>query len=401
MPRIVMINTVLNGSHGRLMADIGLAAAREGFSVTRVFGRGDGADGAVRIGSRRDVLAHVALTRLLDRHARGSRAATRAFVEALNGLRPDIVHLHNVHGYYLHAETLFEALRARGVPILWTLHDCWAFTGHCSHFVRANCIKWQAGCHDCPLGREYPASLWLDASRENWRWKRKAFAGQKTLTVATPSKWLYDLVAQSFLQDAPRIAIPNGIDLSLFQPVRDAEVRARHGVREGQVMLLAVAAPFDRRKGFDDALAVARLLGSKARVVLVGLNDGQLGRLPPNVTGVKRTDGPEALVSLYGAADCLINPTYEDTYPTVNMEAMACGTPVAAYDTGGCGEQLAPGVGRATPAGDAERLAEAAMALAAQKAGIAGACRAHAERFFDRRRAVEAYVAQYKKMMGA
>ena len=402
MPRIVMVNTVATGSHGRIMGDMGRAAEQAGFDVTVAFGRGGGNEKAIRIGNTRDVLFHVALTRLLDRHGRGSRRATQALVETLRRMKPDMLHLHNLHGYYLHIETLFAYIRESGVPTLWTLHDCWALTGHCSHFVRASCDRWQTGCYRCPLKGEYPASLFCDASRSNWHWKGAAFSGLDNLTLVAPSLWLGEVIGQSYLQDVPCRVIPNGVDLSLFRPAEGdgLAVRERMGVKPGQAMLLAVAAPFDGRKGYADALALAEKLGDRARLVLVGLSKKQRSCLPEGITGILRTDGPEALVALYGAADCLINPTYEDTYPTVNMEALACGTPVAAYATGGCIEQLVEPVGIAVPCGDVGALAEAAMSLAARRKGLTEACRTYAEAHFDRENAMNTYVAEYRQMTG-
>lgn len=402
MARVVMVNTVLSGSHGRIMRDIAERAREMGHETILAFGRGpDAGEGTVRIGSRRDVLTHVALTRLLDRHARGSRGATRQFVKELEATRPDLLHLHNVHGYYLHGETLFDYIRGNHIPVIWTHHDCWALTGHCSHFARADCLRWQTGCHDCPLKGEYPASYGLDASRENWRWKRAAFASVPSLRIVTPSRWLSEVIGESYLADVPRQTIPNGVDLELFTPGGDgAEARAALGIKPGRRLLLAVASPFDARKGFADALAVARRLADTTHVCLVGLTDKQAQGLPPNVTGMARTDGPEALVSLYRAADCLINPTYEDTYPTVNMEAMACGTPVASYRTGGAAEQMDGHCGIAVDAGQADALAQAAMALADRREALRDACREYARARFDRQSALETYIGLYQTMLG-
>lgn len=402
MPKIVLVNTVCTGSHGRLMRDLRRTAEAAGFETTAAFGRGpENGPGCLRIGAQKDVLAHVALTRLFDRHARGSKGATRAFVRALSGLKPDLLHLHNLHGYYLHVETLFAYLRESGVPALWTLHDCWALTGHCSHFVRASCDRWKTGCHDCPLRRAYPASYGLDASRANWAWKKAAFTGIDSLLIASPSQWLSDVVGASYLKDARRVTIPNGVDLNLFTPAAERAAEDRHGAGKGQALLMAVAKPFDERKGFSDALALSQKLQGRAKIMLVGLSGRQLRGLPENVIGLPPTDGPEKLVALYRAADCLINPTYEDTYPTVNMEAMACGTPVAAYAVGGCPEQLAEPVGQTVPCGDADALAKAAMALAEQKSALSAACRAHAVARFDREKALQAYLSQYRMMTGA
>ncbi|MDR0929164.1 MAG: glycosyltransferase [Oscillospiraceae bacterium] len=399
---LLLINTVCGGSHGRIMGDLCAAAGSAGFAAHVAFGRGENRFDGIRISGRFDVLRHVARTRLLDGHALGSKRATRALIAEMRRHPPALVHLHNLHGYYLHAPALFDYFKETGVPVIWTLHDCWALTGHCSHFVRANCDKWQTGCFDCPLKSAYPASQLLDASRANWRWKRDLFTDLPNLTIVCPSKWLGEVVGQSYLQHAPRRVISSGVDLGLFvPPMGDVEaIREAHGVQEGQLMLLAVAAPFDERKGFADALAVAGRLGRRARLVLVGLTDAQRRALPREVTGICRTEGPEALVALYGAADCLINPTYEDTYPTVNMEAMACGTPVAAYAVGGCTEQLESPVGRAVPVGDAAALAEAALALALQKADLAADCRRYAQQHFDRQAAIAQYIRLYLEKMG-
>lgn len=404
MLKVAMVNTVLGGSHGRIMRDLQKASADRGFTTTIAYGRGSGGEGdhVFKIDTKTEVLTHVALTRLFDRHARGSRFATRKFVQYLEILEPDLLHLHNVHGYYLHAETLFDFIRTNGIPTVWTQHDCWALTGHCSHFVRANCMRWKTGCYQCPLKHAYPASYGLDASKTNWQWKRKAFSIVPTLRIVAPSQWLAGVLEQSYLQDVSREVIPNGVDLSLFKLGGDvAAVREGLGVRPDQMLLTAVAAPFDARKGFDDALQIARILGDKARVLLVGLTDKQLQSLPEGVIGIKRTDGPEELVSIYRATDCLFNPTYEDTYPTVNMEAMACGTPVAGYGVGGATEQLVAPCGVAVPVGDVTALADAAMLQAERREDLQHVCREYAENHFDRTKAIDAYCDLYQRMTGA
>lgn len=401
MPKLVLVNTVCSGSHGRLMRDLRSAAQANGFQVCVAYGRGDPFSGdTVRIGAQKDVLAHVALTRALDMHGRGSRGATEAFVRHLSDLSPDLLHLHNIHGYYLHAQTLFDFIRERNLPTLWTLHDCWALTGHCSHFTRAYCARWQNGCHDCPLKREYPASFGLDASRRNWQWKKDAFSTVPTLRLVTPSLWLSDVVRGSYLGQLPRRVVPNGIDLSLFRPVDGSAVRESLGVEPDQALLLCVARPFDARKGYADMLRVAERLKEKARVVMIGLSDRQLRSLPPYVIGLSGTDGPEELVPYYAAADCLVNPTYEDTYPTVNMEALACATPVVGYGVGGAKEQLADPVGLPLPVGNPDLLADSALRSALKKKSLSPLCRRYAEQHFDRGKAIGQYIEIYHQMTG-
>lgn len=402
MPRILMINTVCSGSHGRLMRDLADAAATQGFETRIAFGRGasSGAE-AERFDRREDVLLHVLLTRALDRHAKGSRAATARLLAIMDAYAPDIVHLHNVHGYYLHAPLLFEHLKKRETPTIWTQHDCWALTGHCSHFVRADCMRWQTGCYRCPLKHAYPASYGLDASAANWRWKREAFASLPSLRIVSPSQWLSDTLGMSYLRDVPRLTIPNGVDLALFAPASGDALRARYGIAPSERLLLAVAAPFDERKGFSDMLALARLLEGRARVMMVGLTGKQAAALPPGILGVTHTQSPQELVSMYNAADCLVNPTYEDTYPTVNMEAMACGTPVAGYSVGGAREQLQPPFGAGVAVGDVQALAQAAMATAEEKEALSAACRQYALTNFDRKAAMAQYLALYNETINA
>lgn len=395
-----MINTVASGSHGRLMHDIRDAVRPLGIEARIAYGRGAPGDAdAFRFDTRADVLAHVLRTRALDQHAQGSRHATRRLLRAMDAFQPDLVHLHNIHGYYLHAQSLFAYLRARNLPTIWTLHDCWAFTGHCSHFVRADCARWREGCFQCPLKHAYPAAYGLDGSKRNWRWKKKAFASLPPLRIVSPSLWLDEMLGQSFLRDVPRQVISNGVDLSLFVPQDASDTRRALGIREGEALILAVASPFDERKGFADTLQAARRLQGRAHLVLVGLTDKQLRVLPPNVTGLARTDGPETLVSLYAAADCLMNATREDTYPTVNMEAMACGTPVVCYAVGGATEQLVPPAGRSVPVGEADALAEAALAAAREKPHITHACRQYALAHFDRAAALRAYAELYRSIL--
>lgn len=401
MPSICMVNTVARGSHGRIMADLADVAMQDGFSVRCAYGRGDAPAGdAYRIGNRADVLSHVAITRLFDAHGRGSLRATRRFVDMLKQMQPDILHLHNVHGYYLHLETLFSYIRSARIKTLWTLHDCWPITGHCSHFLHADCMRWRTQCHDCPLIREYPASLGMDASRRNYAWKKAAFSGLDHVTLVSPSKWLDGVLGNSYLSDMRRVVIENGVDISLFAHADGQGVKAAYGVRPGQSMLLCVASPFDARKGFFDAIEIAKQVGDRARLVMVGLDKRQMKALPSYVTGVARVDGPEALVSLYAAADCFLNPSREETYPTVNMEAMAAGTPVAAYAVGGCTEQLCAPVGVAVPKADIRALGEAALSLAAQKKALSDRCRAYARAHFDRAHALDTYRVQYQDLMG-
>lgn len=386
--RILYVNTVRGGSHGRIADDLAAAARDAGYETRFAYGRGPRS--IDRIGGPIDGAAHLAATRLLDAHGFASARATRALIRRLRSDPPSLIHLHNIHGYYLHVGIFFEYLKSCGAPVIWTLHDCWAFTGHCSHFVRAHCERWKDGCHGCPMRGEYPASLFIDRSARNFSRKTRAFTRVPNLRVVAPSRWLAGLAGQSFLKDYPIEVIPNGVDLDAFTPPSDAKVNERP-------MMLAVASPFDHRKGFIDTVSVARSIPD-ADAVLVGLTSKQIEGLPKdsNIRGLRRTDSRDELIELYRRADVLINTTYEDTYPTVNMEAMACGAPVAAYDTGGCAEQITLDTGILARTGDTLGMASAVRSLIARRRSeTRAACRAHAESAFDRSAAARRYVDLY------
>lgn len=393
--KIVFVNSVCCGSHGGIVADLRHAAQAAGYDPIVAYARW-GADPdarCVRIGGQLDIAAHGLLSRALDGHGFGSSKATRDFVRALEEMKPALLHLHNLHGYYINIEILFDYIRRSGIPTLWTLHDCWAFTGHCSHFVRAGCDKWKTQCHACPLTREYPVSYGLDRSRSNYLRKKRAFTGLKNLRLAAPSRWLAEQASQSFLNDTPIDIVPNGVDLDVFSPPQRPAVK-------GRPLAIAVAAKFDARKGYADTLAAAQSLLGKADVTLVGLTAKQIAALPPGIQGVEKISDRMTLADIYRRADILINTTYEDTYPTVNMEAIASGVPVVSYAVGGCVEQVTDGCGRLVRVGDVEGMARAALdVLEENRAALRESCREYALGQFDRRRAASTYVGIYNDMV--
>lgn len=337
--KVLMINSVCGiGSTGRICADIAERLTADGHECKIAYGRKgyvpeQALPYAKRIGTDFDVKIHGLLTRLFDAHGFGSRRATQQFVKWMKEYDPDIIHLHNLHGYYLHVGVLFEALKAMNKPVVWTLHDCWAFTGHCSHFTAAKCDRWKTQCHDCLEKRRYPASMLLDRCKYNYTHKKGSFSGVANLTIVTPSCWLSELTKLSFLKEYPVMVIPNGIDTSAFHATK-SNFRERYRL-EGKKIVLGVAGIWDDRKGLSDMVQLTQLLGDDCKVVIVGLSPAQKEALPESVLGITHTESIKELAEIYTAADVFVNPTYEDTYPTVNLEAQACGTPVITYRTGG------------------------------------------------------------------
>jgi putative colanic acid biosynthesis glycosyltransferase len=338
--KVLQINTVCGvGSVGRIVRQIHEALREKGHESYIAYGRKPlGCDGAIRIGGDLDVYFHVFLTRVFDLHGFGSKKATKKFLKIVEEINPDIIHLHNIHGYYLNIEVLFDFLKSFDKPVVWTLHDCWAFTGHCSHFTYAKCERWKTGCYSCPEKKSYPRSVIFDNSKSNYARKKKAFTSVKNMTLVTPSQWLAGLVKESFLGDYPVQVIPNGIDTEVFKPT-PSDFKKRYGL-DGKFLILGVANVWEKRKGFDYFLDLSKYLSDDEIIVLVGLSDERIKNLPNNIIGIKRTNSAKELAEIYTAADVFFNPTLEDNYPTVNLEAQACGTYVITFDSGGTKETI-------------------------------------------------------------
>lgn len=338
--KVLQINTVCGvGSVGRIVRQIHEALREKGHESYIAYGRKPlGCDGAIRIGGDLDVYFHVFLTRVFDLHGFGSKKATKKFLKIVEEINPDIIHLHNIHGYYLNIEVLFDFLKSFDKPVVWTLHDCWAFTGHCSYFTYAKCERWKTGCYSCPEKKSYPRSVIFDNSKSNYARKKKAFIGVKNMTLVTPSQWLAGLVKESFLGDYPVQVIPNGIDTEVFKPT-PSDFKKRYGL-DGKFLILGVANVWGKRKGFDYFLDLSKYLSDDEIIVLVGLSDERIKNLPNNIIGIKRTNSAKELAEIYTAADVFFNPTLEDNYPTVNLEAQACGTYVITFDSGGAKETI-------------------------------------------------------------
>lgn len=340
--RVLQINSVCGiGSTGRIAIDLNKALTEAGHESYIAYGRDNvrnTSNKVIKIGSKIDNYLHVAKTRLFDKHGLGSIKATKEFIESMEQINPDIIHLHNIHGYYLNVELLFEYIKKVNKPIVWTLHDCWPFTGHCAHFDNINCNKWKTGCYSCPHKRGYPGSILIDNSKENYEIKRKLFTGVDNLTIVTPSNWLAGLVNLSFLQEYPLKVINNGINLNVFKPIT-SNFRERYNLQD-KFIILGVANIWGRGKGYEYFIELAKRISSDEIIVMVGLSEKQIKSLPVNIIGIKKTNSIKELAEIYSASDVFINPTLDDNFPTTNLEALACGTPVITFNTGGSPESI-------------------------------------------------------------
>ncbi|MFY9297169.1 MAG: glycosyltransferase [Caldicoprobacterales bacterium] len=327
--KVLQINSVCGiGSTGRIATDIHNMLIEQGHESYIAYGRDlpRNCDNAIRIGNKIDNYAHVLLTRLFDKHGFGSIKATEEFIKKVEEIDPDVIHLHNIHGYYINIEVLFDYLKEADKPVIWTLHDCWAFTGHCAYFDYVGCEKWKTGCYDCPEKKSYPSSRLLDKSKQNYLKKKEIFTGVKNMTIVTPSSWLAELVRESFLGECPVKVINNGIDLKIFKPTK-SNFREKYNI-EDKFIILGVANVWDRRKGFDYFIELSKLIKIDEIIVMVGLTEKQKRSLPDNIIGITRTNDVNELVEIYTAADYFLNPSLEETMGLVTVEALACGTPV-------------------------------------------------------------------------
>ena len=349
------------GCTGRIAQGICETLIENGKEAAIAWGRTNTAPDTIetiQIGNRNDQLLHGLYTRITDRCGLGSKAVTKKFLKQMDAYAPDIVHLHIMHGYYINIEILFRYLKEKKIPVVWTFHDCWAFTGHCPYFDMVGCEKWKTGCYSCEQKLHHPQSLLLDNSKGNYRRKREAFTGVEKMVIVTPSEWLKGLVEQSFLKEYSVKVINNGINTKDFQPTFGI-MKEKLGIGEKKI-LLGVSSTWAEGKGLKDFVTLSQKISPEYRVVLVGLTKKQLKELPETITGVERTDSVKELAELYTAATAFLNLTYEDNYPTTNLEAIACGTPVITYRTGGSPEIVEKtGFGQVVSQGNVEEVIEA------------------------------------------
>lgn len=340
--KVVQISTFSYKAAGNIMMNLHRAMMKNGIDSYVVWGRGRKAenDHEYFMDDSWGVKLHGVYTRITDKTGFASTLSTRKLLNWLDEIEPDIIHLHCIHGYFINISLLFTYIKEKNIKVIWTQHDCWAFTGHCAYFDACGCEKWKTGCHDCEQLTTYPASRLMDNSKWNWKTKKELFTGAN-VTVVTPCEWLSELVKISFLREYPIRVIYNGIDTNVFKPTK-SYFKKKNEI-EAKKMILGVASEWTERKGLRDFIELDEMLDKKEYViVLVGVSKKQVENLPKDIIALNRTNNIKELVEIYSAADVYFNPTYEDNFPTTNLEATACGTPVITYDTGGSPESVDP-----------------------------------------------------------
>lgn len=337
--RVVQINSTCGiGSTGKIAVSISNLLSLNNIDNEILYSvSGNDCCKGISCGNSKDIKLQALKSRLLGNYGFNSKKETKRIIDEIDAFSPDIVLIHNIHGHDCNLRMLFSYFIETKIKLFWLFHDCWAFTGYCTHFTFVKCDKWKKECRNCPQRKQY--SWFLDRSSYLYQQKKKLFSNLD-LTIITPSQWLADLVKQSFLKNYPIQVINNGIDLQVFKPI-SSNFRQKYNISEDKYILLGVAFDWGMRKGLDVFIELSKRLDkNKFQIVLVGTDDSIDKMLPNSIISIHRTRDQNELAEIYSAADLFVNPTREENYPTVNMESIACGTPVLTFRTGGSPEIL-------------------------------------------------------------
>lgn len=387
--KLFQINATANwGSTGRIAEQIGLKAMEHGWESYIAYGRkyNPSKSKLIKVGGKLNPYIHFVKQFIFDTEGLNSIHATKKLINRIKSINPDIIHLHNIHDHWLSYKILFEYLNTINTPVVWTFHDCWAFTGHCMHFVHSNCEKWKTHCKDCPQKK-----MFLDSSKRNFSLKKSLFGSNRNMTIVPVSKWMGEFIEKSFLKDNPLQVIHNGIDLDIFKPITIVKGNERFEV-------LAVSSVWNKSKGLHDIFELRNLLSEEYNITIVGLSAEQLKTLPNGIKGIQRTQNIQELASLYSTANVFINTTYADTFPTVNLEALSCGTPVITYKTGGSPEAIDINTGIVVEQGDINAMADAIRQMKLNPLS-SEACRKRAVEYFDKNKCFDKYVDLYEELL--
>lgn len=388
---ILQINTVCGvGSTGRIAVDLKEEIDKNKYNMYIAYGYGkSNIENTIKIGTKLDYIIHNILSRITGKQGGFSYFATQRFLKKVNKIKPDIIHLHNIHGNYVNYKLLFRYIQRHNIPVIWTLHDAWAFTGKCVHFDYINCKQWIEGCQKCKNLKDYPTSL-IDSSKKEYIRKKKIFTNTQKLTVVTPSEWLANLVKKSYLKKYDIVTINNGIDLEIFKTINVKKENKKFTI-------LGVANDWNKKKGIEIFASLANTLPDKYKIIMIGLSKKQMQELPNNIVKIEKTNSKEELAKYYNMADVFINPTLEDNFPTTNIEALACGTPVITFKTGGSPEIISENTGIVVKKGDLEQLTQAIEKVYNKNFGKED-CVKRAKRF-SRNAMLKKYINLYERIL--
>lgn len=392
--RIVQINATCGvGSTGKICVGISkLLSENDIENYVLYSSAGNGYELGISCSNPKYIKAQALKSKLFGNYGLNSKKSTRKIISELERIKPDIVHLHNIHGHDCDIEILFNYFKKNNTKLIWTFHDCWAFTGYCPHFSMIKCNKWKTECFECAQRSQYS---WLFDKSNKLFLKKKQLLEGLDLTIVTPSKWLAEIVKQSFLKDYPVEIINNGIDLNIFN-TRKSNFRKRYDLEDKKI-LLGVSFGWDERKGLDVFIELADRLTDDYKIVLVGTDDKVNRRLPKNILSINRTQDQQELAEIYSAADIFVNPTREENYPTVNMESVACGTPVLTFRTGGSPEMLDDTCGSVVDCDDIDLLEKEIIRICNEKPYSENDCVKKAKEY-DKKERFKEYLELYERI---
>lgn len=397
MPKLLQINATANwGSTGKIAEQIGQRAMEHGWESYIAYGRkyNPSKSKLIKVGGKLNPYIHFVKQFIFDTEGLNSIHATKKLINRIKSINPNIIHLHNIHDHWLSYKILFEYLNTINTPVVWTFHDCWAFTGHCMHFIHSNCNKWKTQCRECPQNKRI-----IDGSDHNYILKKTLFGNNKNLTIVPVSHWLEDEVKQSFLKNKRINTILNGVDIDVFHPLEKDSVKVKYGI-ENKFLLIGLATAWTSSKGLKDYVELSKYLPNDIKIMLVGLSPTQTSYLPKSIICVERTSNIGELVELYSAADVVLNLSYAETFGLTTAEGFACGTPGIVYNKTASPELISEGVGYVVEAGNIEQLLSAITIIKNKgKEYYSKNCRQRAEQFFNKNKCFDKYIELYNELI--
>ena len=400
MPRLLQISCSCNsGAIGRIAEQINLRASEKGWDTFFAYGRiahlPVGSQ-LIHVGCMMDEYLHYAEHRIFDNEGLASRHATRTLIRKISEISPDIIHLHNIHDHWLNYEILFRYLKQIDIPIVWTQHDCWSFTGGCYHFAISGCKKWKNECSKCFINQGILPLR--DCSKKHYYKKKELFNGPPKLTLVTVSHWLEGLLRQSFLKNNRIEVIYNGVDLEIFKP-QTSKIKENLNI-EGKILLVAVATAWSLHKGLNDYISLSSRLPENVKLLMVGVNDKQRKMLPKEILCMDRTQNVKELAEIYSGADIVLNLSYEETFGMTTAEGFACGTPGIVYNCTASPELISDETGEIVQAGDIDGVLGAIDKIIKRGGDYyTPQCRKRACEMFDMNKNFESYIKLYEDLI--
>lgn len=401
--KIVLINAMVQGSTGKIMLQIASCARCHGIQATTFSTNCSGKyykklplapEGHKYYSTFVENFIHLGLGMVTGFQECFGFYSTWRLIRQIDRINPEIIHLHNLHSAYINIGMLFRYIKKKNIKVVWTFHDCWPFTGQCPHFTLAKCNKWKTGCFSCPQYKKYPKA-YIDQTKYMWKIKKKLFTLPQKMVIVTPSEWLRGLVKESFLGKYPVKVVNNGIDLSVFRPTK-SDFRKKYNLEKKHIVL-GVSFSWGYEKGLDVFIELASKLNNNYQIILVGTTSDIDCLIPKNIISLHKTSNQNELAEIYSVADVFINPTREENYPTVNMEALACGTPVITFKTGGSSEMITNECGRVVNPNDVEGIIQNIIDICERRAIPTETCVLHAQDF-DKTKKFEKYISIYKEL---